>query len=152
MTRDISALQAVLAHAEGERDAALAELTQLADAHARLRSQQEQLQSYRRDYHARWTTQFRLSGGAEVVQHYQSFVDRLNHALDQLQLQMSHVDRQTAEAREQLMERETRVKAVQKLIERRTADGQRRQAVHEQKLSDELASRMAWQQANVAAA
>lgn len=147
MTTSTTALLQVLQHAEGERDAALAHLTQLAEAQARLRSQREQLETYRRDYHARWMGQFRMAGTPEVVQHYQGFVDRLNHALDQLEVQLSAVDRQAGQARELLIERETRVMAVRKLIERRDAESLRRLAVREQKHSDELAARIAWSRA-----
>lgn len=145
MTTDTTALHQVLQHAEGERDAALAQLTQLADAQNRLLSQQEQLQTYRRDYQARWMSQFRSAGTAEVVQHYQGFVERLNHALDHLELQLAGLGRQTAQARERLMECETRVLAVRKLIERRDLETLRRHAVREQKQSDELAARISWQ-------
>lgn len=143
MKPDTAALQLVLQHAEAERDAALAHLTQLADARTRMRSQQEQLQGYRRDYHARWTAQFRQSGAAEVVQHYQGFVDRLNQALDQLDLQLAMLDRQTEQARERLMERETKVMAVRRLIERRDEAFARRVARREQSHTDEVAARIA---------
>lgn len=151
MTRDTTALQAVLKHAEGERDAALADLTRLVESQGRLRLQQDQLQTYRREYHERWTAQFRISGGAEVLQHYQGFVVRLNHALDQLAAQMELAERQTAKARDHLMDREMRVAAVRKLIERREADGVRRAAQREQRHTDELAARLAWQRAPVVA-
>lgn len=144
-TPNTTALHQVLRHAESERDAALAQLTQLADAHTRLASQQQQLQSYRRDYHARWIGQFRITGTPGVMQHYQGFVERLNQALDQLELQLATLDEQTRQAREQLIERETRVMAVKKLIERRDAEAMHTLSVREQKQSDELAARVAWQ-------
>jgi flagellar FliJ protein len=145
MNPDTTALRAVLQHAEGERDHALAQLTQLADAQTRLRSQQEQLQTYRRDYHARWTAQFRLAGTVEVMLHYQGFVERLNQALEQLDMQLEMAARQTEQAREVLMERETRVLALRKLIERRGLEQARRVAQREQRHSDELAARISLQ-------
>ena len=151
MNPDSTALQVVLQHAEGERDLALAQLTQLADAQNRLRSQQEQLQTYRRDYHARWTAQFRLAGTADVMLHYQGFVERLNLALEQLEMQLEMTVRQTEQARELLMERETRVLAVRKLIERRGVEQARRVAQREQRHSDELAARVSLQRAPVLA-
>lgn len=145
MNPDTTALQLVLQHAEDERDQALAQLTQMADALARLRSQQEQLQTYRRDYHARWTAQFRLAGTVEVMQHYRGFVERLNQALEQLEIQLEMTAGQTEQAREALMERETRVLAVRKLIERRGAEHARRLAQREQRHADELAARISRQ-------
>jgi flagellar protein FliJ len=145
MTPNTTALHRVLQHAESERDATLAQLTQVAEAQARLHSQQEQLQTYRRDYQARWMGQFRIAGTPEVMQHYQGFVERLNQALDQLEVQLAAAQRQATQVREQLIERETRVMAVKKLIERRDAEGMRHLALREQKNSDELAARIAWQ-------
>lgn len=144
MSTTSSALLTLLEQAERDRDAAMASLTQLSEAQARLSTQQHQLQAYRRDYHARWTAQFRQSGSAEVVRHYQGFVERLNQALEQLELQMAALDQQLMPARQLLIERETRVMALRKLLARRDGELLRRAAQREQKSSDELAARMAW--------
>lgn len=144
MSTHSTALMTLLEQAERDRDAAMAQLTQLAEAQARLSTQQQQLQAYRRDYHARWTAQFRQSGSAEVVRHYQGFVERLNHALEQLELQMQAQEQQLMPARQLLVERETRVMALGKLLARRDGELTRRAAQREQKASDEMAARMAW--------
>ena len=140
----MQALQTVLDHAVAERDAATAQMYLLLEGTRRLNSQMEQLHSYREEYRARWTNQFRQSAAIEVVQSYQSFVARLDHALEQLQLQRAEADAKSQQARELLVVRETRVASVRKLLARRLAEQARCIASGEQKHSDERAAIAHW--------
>lgn len=140
-------LQTLLDHATAERDQATAQLYLLVEQTRRLQAQREQLASYRSDYLARWTAQFRQTAAIEVVQSYQGFVDRLNAALGQLQGQIEFAEGQTQRAREALVHKETRVAAVRQLIERRMDERHRALALREQKSSDELATAAAWRAA-----
>ena len=76
----MQSLLTLLAHAERERDAALAALRGCQIEQRNAQAQAEQLQRYRRDYEQRWQTQFRASGAIEVVHCYQGFMQRLGTA------------------------------------------------------------------------
>ena len=140
----MQALQTVLDHAIAQRDEATAQMYLLLEGARRLNSQMEQLHSYREEYRARWTNQFRQSAAIEVVQSYQSFVTRLDHALEQLQLQRADADTKAEQARELLVARETRVASVRKLLARRLTEQARSAASREQKHSDERAAVARW--------
>ncbi len=140
----LHALQTVLEHALAERDQATAQMYLLLENSRRLMSQKEQLHSYREEYRARWTQQFRLSAAIEVVQSYQAFVARLDHALEQLTQQLGAADAKAQQARELLLARETRVASVRKLLGRRAVEQAHVAATREQKHSDERASLARW--------
>lgn len=139
-----AALQTLLDHATAERDEATAQLYLLLEQARRVQAQREQLLAYRDEYQARWTAQFRRSAAIEVVQSYQSFVERLAHAIQQLDQQNAQADAKCHDARALLLARETRVAAVRKLLERRADDQQRAAQQREQKTTDEIASLTLW--------
>ena len=140
----LQALQSVLDHAIAERDEVTAHLYLRLEDTRRIGSQMEQLQSYREQYRQRWTAQFRQSAAIEVVHSYQAFVTRLDHAIEQLRLQLAQAQTQAQQARELLVARETRVASVRKLIERRLTEQGRTLAAREQKHSDERAAIASW--------
>jgi flagellar protein FliJ len=140
----LQALQTVLDHAVAERDEVTAHMYLLLENVRRLNSQKEQLYNYREEYRARWTNQFRQSAAIEVVQSYQAFVTRLDHALEQLQSQVLAAETQAQQARELLVTRETRVASVRKLLGRKLAEQSRHGAMREQRQSDERAAIARW--------
>ena len=140
----LQALQSVLDHAVAERDEVTAHLYLRLENTRRIGSQMEQLQSYREQYRQRWTAQFRQSAAIEVVHSYQAFVTRLDHAIEQLRLQLDAAQTQAQQARELLVTRETRVASVRKLIERRLMEQGRSLAAREHKQSDERAAIASW--------
>ncbi len=140
----LQALQSVLDHAIAERDEVTAHMYLSLENTRRIGSQMEQLQSYREQYRQRWTAQFRQAAAIEVVQSYQAFVTRLDHAIEQLRLQLEQAQTQAQQARELLVARETRVASVRKLIERRLMEQGRTVAAREQKHSDERAAIASW--------
>lgn len=139
-----AALQTLLDHATAERDEATAQLYLMLEQTRRVQSQREQLVAYRDEYQARWTAQFRRSAAIEVLQSYQSFVERLAHAIQQLEHQAQHAEAQCQTARTQLLALETRVASVRKLLERRATEQQRVAQAREQKTTDEIASLTLW--------
>src|SRR5256885_558408 len=115
-------LLALLAQAERERDAALADAQHAAQAQLAASAQAEQLLNYRREYEARWGAQFRNEGKMELVNCYRGFVERLSQAVDQQQRIAQHADAQLVRARDTLLQHEVRVASVRKLIERRAKE------------------------------
>jgi len=141
---DLQPLTILLGQHERQRDAALAEHQRAVIASDAARAQAEQLHTYRREYEERWSAQFRREGQIELVRCYQSFMERLTQAVDQQARAAEHAAAQVDRLMTVLREAELRCAAVRKLIERRTheqrVDAERR----DQKLTDEQASRAAW--------
>jgi flagellar FliJ protein len=140
-TRRPSPLNTLLEYEERERDAAR---MRMHDAHVQAehaRAQADDLERYRHDYGQRWSRQFRQSGTAEIVQCYQSFMQRLDHAVVQQAAVATHA-RQRADATvEVLRAHEQRVAAVRKLIERQQQALARAGQRAEQRRDDEFAQR-----------
>ena len=140
----MSALQplfALLALAEGERDASLAtrqRAAQAADAAAR---QSDQLVAYRSDYEQRWSSQFRTEGAMPVVHCYQGFMNRLGQAVSHQDLVILRTAEQLAAAERILRQHELRVASVRKLIERRQLELRLSADRRDQKATDEFAAR-----------
>ncbi len=138
------ALSALLEHAERQRDEALARLVQAEESGRRLRNQWEQLNAYRADYEARTPGLGTKAAPIELLRCHQGFVLRLNQALTQQSALMHSADEQLALKRQTLLERETHVASVRKLVERRVQEQQRTTARLEQKRSDEAAQQRRW--------
>jgi len=138
-------LLSLLEQTERERDAAEAD-TRAADAAERAaHAQAEQLVAYRSDYEQRWNAQFAREGRMELVRCYQGFMERLTQAVEQQARQATQAQARTERAREELRSRERRVASVRKLIEGRLREMRLLADRREQKQSDELAARIAWQ-------
>ncbi|NRF68502.1 flagellar export protein FliJ [Aquincola sp. S2] len=134
-------LSTLLEHAEAERDAAITVLRNAEAAAAHAQAQAEQLQTYRSQYQQRWSTQFRQAGSIELLQCYQGFGQRLDQAITQQSHTAAQAQNRVAQARAVLLEREQRVAAVRKLIERRGQEQRRVDDRREQRSTDEAASR-----------
>jgi flagellar FliJ protein len=118
----MDALDTLLERAIAERDQALLVLGRAEAALQRQQVQLAQLAGYRTEYHQRWAGQFSRHGAIEIVHCYQSFVQRLDEALAQQQLQVQAASAGVQRARDALLARETRAASVRKLIERRLAE------------------------------
>ena len=138
------ALQSLLEHAERERDEALACLVQAEDSSRRLRQQLEQLQAYRADCEARSPGSGGKAAPIELLRCHQGFALRLDQALAQQSGLLQSAESQLQLQRQLLLERETRVAAVRKLVERRLHEHQRSLARLDQKRSDEAAAQRRW--------
>jgi flagellar FliJ protein len=138
------ALNTLLEHAQRQRDEALAALLQAEDAIRRLRAQADQLIAYRDDYRARHPAQHGRAAPIELLRSHQAFMQRLDQALTQQQAQLASAEGRGARLRELLLEKETRVASVRKLLERRArtqrSSDERRQRRHE----DEAAEQRQW--------
>lgn len=139
----LDTLQLLLDRATEERDRLVAELRRGEQVAARARLQGEQLTTYRSEYLQRWSAQFGRGGAIEIVHCYQSFMQRLDEARAQ---QQHHIDAATqgvAAVRQALLQAETRMASVNKLMERRRAEMQRADERRDQRLTDETAQQLA---------
>ena len=146
MNNDLQPLLVLLAHNERLRDTALASHLRCAAARQAAAAQAEQLRNYRSEYEQRWRGQFAQSGQSEVLQCYQSFMERLTHAVEHQARVEEHAGKQLEHSRTALREAELRCAAVRLLIERRTLEQRHSSERREQKISDEFAARAAWAQ------
>ena len=137
-------LQTLLDHAERQRDAALAALLQAEDAARRLRLQAEQLQAYRDDYHERRPTRAGRSSPIELLRCHRDFMQRLDQAVQQQQVQLQGAEARVPPLRAALLAHETRVASVRKLIERRAQEGRLAAARLEQRRGDDAAVQRLW--------
>ena len=138
-SESLESLQLLLDRATQERDRMAGELRRGEDVALRTRRQGEQLAGYRVEYLQRWSRQFGRGGAIEIVHCYQSFMQRLDEAMEQQQRQIEATERALAAVREALVRCEVRVATVRKLIERRRAEQRRAQERREQRHTDELA-------------
>ena len=145
-------LLSLLEQARAERDLRLVEHQRLRRTADAATLQTEQLAGYRKEYAARFSDPFRRSGALELMQCYQTFMTRLDDAVQQQQRIQEQAVARVDAAKAALLEAELRVASVTKLIERRRADAALLQQQREQKATDEFASRMAWQRAMAAGA
>ena len=144
MESQTTALEVLLEREEADRDA-IALRVRHAQSHLdRLQAQMSQFTQHRADYMARWQQQFHQAGGIEILQCYRSFMQRLDQAMAQLTQQRQQAELNLAHQRQQLVQAETRVAAIKKLVERRLQTQQLAQTRREQKQADEVAQRAAW--------
>lgn len=133
----IHTLQAVLRHAESERDAAHAALRRAEADAERARAQLEQLLAYRQQYEQRWSGQFAQGSSIDIVQCYQGFMTRLTQAVDQQQQAVARCQPPVQRTLAEYRSRELRVAAIGKLIERRLQDVALAGSRRDRKQSDE---------------
>jgi flagellar FliJ protein len=138
------ALATLLEHAERQRDEALAQLMQAEDAARRMLAQAEQLRTYRGEYAARSPARSGRSAPIELLRCHLDFMQRLEQALAQQQAQAEGAERHAAALRQALVELETRVASVRKLMERRSTAQQALADRQEQRRSDEASQQRAW--------
>ena len=134
-----AALQTLLEQAERERDDALASLLQAESAARRLHVQADQLRDYRDDYRTRHPALGGRSAGIEALRCHQDFMQRLDQALQQQDGLLDAHQARCALLRTQLVERETRVASVRKLLERRGQAARVQADRLEQRRNDETA-------------
>ncbi len=135
------ALVTLLAQAERERDAALAELARAENHARRLQTQAEQLHQYRSDLRQRNPASGQAAPIDSVLVH-QGFSGRLQDVIDQQQAQRLAALAQVERQRRSLLPLELRVASVRKLLGRRAQAVQRVQHQRDQRQTDETAQRL----------
>ena len=116
----------------------------LRSAHANLDAQRQQadgLKTYRSEYCAKWSANFQQAAQMEILRSYHGFLARLDQAITQQANVVAHAQRAVDAAKQRLLEKEIRVKTVERLIERRKALLARIVDRREQKNLDQMAAR-----------
>ena len=137
-------LMTLLGQAERERDEASAEMLRADAAQQAAQAQADQLIAYRAEYEARFREQFSRKSSIDILQCYQGFSARLDHAIDQQALVATQAARRQETARVGLCAQELRLASVRKLLARRLAEMRHQVERREQKQTDEYAARVAW--------
>lgn len=140
----LETLNLLLDRAVGERDRALTQFNNAEAAQQRQLAQSTQLTAYRAEYLARWSSAFSRAAAVEIVNCYRSFMDRLDEAVSHQQRQAAQAAANADRARALLLQCETRVASVRKLIERRQREHQNLNARREQRQTDESAQQASW--------
>ena len=139
---DTSTLELLLEREQSELDAAALALHQAQSQLGRVDSQVAQFQTYRAEYVNRWQAEFRQQqGGTEILHCYRGFGQRLDDALAQLAAQQLQAQATVRRRRAALLEAQTRVAAIRKLMERRQEAQALLERKREQKRNDEFAQR-----------
>lgn len=141
MSTHQSSLLMVLESAEKARDEALSQLEAQRKAYDAARQQAQSLVDWRKEYQQRWQGQFRQSGGMEIVRCYQDFMHRLSDAVSDQDVRVNQAQQHLERCRLELIERERKVAAVSKLIDKRMLEALVRRNRQEQKATDEMAAR-----------
>jgi flagellar FliJ protein len=139
-------LKTLLDMAQRERDQAAAALAQ---AELQLRTQQqqwEQLQAYQADYLKRAPAHGGRSAPIEVLRCHQAFMGRLDQAMTHQQRVLGTAEGEAQMRRQTLLQRETRLASVRKLMERRAATATRQAERADQRHTDEAAAQRHWRQ------
>ena len=116
----------------------------LRNAYANLEAQQQQadgLKTYRAEYCAKWSANFQRAASMEILRSYTGFLGRLDQAITQQGNVVAHAQRAVDAAKARLLEKEIRVKTVERLIDRRKALLARIVDRRDQKNLDEMAAR-----------
>ena len=139
----LALLRVLLEREQKRRDEQMAAVR---NAVANAEAQQQQhdgLTGYRGEYCRKWSAQFQQAASMEILRSYQGFLSRLDQAISQQQSVLEHAQRMVEAHRQRLVEREIRVKTVERLIERREAMLAKVADRRDQKNLDELAQRLA---------
>lgn len=143
MNAATDALSVLIDQVSSERDAAQLEHQRAQAALAAAQTQVEQLMAYGRDYAQRYAGS--RGSSVELLRCYHGFMERLEQAQAMQRRACEQAALRVERARAELLALELRVASVNKLIERRTAEKARAADRRDQKLTDEQASRAAWQ-------
>jgi flagellar FliJ protein len=137
-------LSTVVEHAQQLRDQALAACVQADDAVRKQSQQLEQLLTYRGEYEARHPARGGQTAAIDSVRGHFVFMQRLAQAAAQQQAQLQAAQQRAHALRAALVEQETRLAALRKLLHRRTREATHRAERAEQRQSDESNARRSW--------
>lgn len=142
MSNSMQPLKALLEQAQTARDEAFAQYESGRRAHETAKQQLQSLHDFRKQYQERWQGQFRQSGGMEIMRCYQDFMTRMGdaEAEQQRRTEAARVFMERCQA--MLLERERKVAAVEKLMERRASEQALKEQRRDQKATDEMAARL----------
>ncbi len=99
----------------------------------------EELMNYRADYQKRYGEFLGRGTGGAAIQEYRSFLAKLDRAIEHQQQLISGGQQNVSSSRAQWMKKRTRLKAIDKLVDKIKTDEIRQDARREQQESDERA-------------
>ena len=134
-------LSALLQLAERHRDDALAAARTSQEQLRRLQAQREQLLSYTQDYRQRDPTLGGRSASIDMLRYHQSFMQRLQQAVDQQNAQVVAALAQAEHLQKAVLPLEQKVASVKRLLERRAETARLADQRVAQRQSDEAAQR-----------
>ncbi len=137
----VRALGVALEAAVKERDQAASSMEGGRRAYEAARQQSQSLDDWRREYQNRWQSQFRQAGGMEIMRCYQDFMQRLGEAVQDQDKRVEQARAYMERCRQDLIERERKVAAIEQLMARRQAEIRLREDRQDQKATDEMAAR-----------
>jgi flagellar FliJ protein len=129
--------------AQERRDATGARLAEAVVQRDTARQKLDMLVDYRRDYDGRLAQSATGGIDAEKLRTYRQFLANLERAIEQQTDLLALAEERVAKAQAQWRDEQRRVDSFRILDERQLADEVRRAGRHEQRLTDELASRLA---------
>jgi flagellar protein FliJ len=133
-------LQVLMAHSKSQRDDGLLQV-QKAQAHLRQQElQAEQLRVYRAEYQERHPALNGRSSSIDMLRHHQSFMDRLDQAIQQQQQQVQAAQTRLTTRQNEQLALEMRVASVRKLMQRREHAQQQISDRKDQHSTDEMAA------------
>jgi flagellar protein FliJ len=136
-------LHVLLQHSEGQRDEAMLAVQQAQAQERQLAQQAEQLHGYRSEYQQRHPALVGGSTTVDALRTHQSFMARLDQAVQQQALQLKQAQTRAAARRSELLALELRVASVRKLLERRADSLALLAARQDQRLTDDAAANAA---------
>ena len=142
MSQNPTALIALLEQAEAARDEAIGQFEGSRKAHEGAQKQLQSLHDFRQQYQDRWQHQFKQAGGMEIMRCYQDFMTRMGEAEAEQRRRTEHAGVYAERCRAMLIERERKVAAVSRLIERRGQEQSLKDQRRDQKATDEMAARL----------
>ncbi len=143
-------MQVLMAHSERQRDDGLRQV-QKAQAHLRQQEQQaEQLRVYRAEYQERHPALNGRSSSIDMLRYHQSFMDRLDQAVQQQQQQVQAAQTRLTMRQNEQLTLEMRVASVRKLMQRREQAQAQISHRKDQRSTDEMAAVVVRRQADEA--
>jgi flagellar protein FliJ len=133
-------LHVLLQHSEGQRDEALLALQQAQTQEQQLAQQAQQLQAYRTEYQQRHPARVGGSTTVDALRTHQSFMARLDQAVQQQALQLKQAQTRAAARHSELLALELRVASVRKLLHRRADAHTLSAARQDQRMADDAAA------------
>jgi flagellar FliJ protein len=124
-----------------KRDEAGQALAQVLRRHDHALQQLDQLSSYAADTQGRWSVSAQTHTSPQIVGHYYQFMARLDQTVSLQHGVIADVQRQCQAARQELLQAEVYLAGLQRLLDKRHQEQQRRAALREQHQTDEFASR-----------
>ncbi len=134
-------LQPLLDLMQTRTDEAARRLGQLIAAEQNQKSRLKLLEEYREEYNQRFR-ESSLAGMTPLAwRNFLDFLGRLDEAIIQQRLIVANSERDTTQGQDQWREQNKRLKAIDTLSDRHTANERYREGKQEQKLQDEFAAR-----------